>query len=159
MSIEIKINIVIRIGTITIPTGTEIKKFPHIVIEKSEDKHKHSSDKKPSNSHYSSSYKEKSDLKVPNSGSSVSIKTDSALMNISSSLTDSTTLPSSNSDDLMKNILNDSFNSPVKTPNDPVQSVPVKKKDRPHKVKIQKPKSTDILGDILKDMNKCDPHI
>ncbi|CAH1153537.1 unnamed protein product [Phaedon cochleariae] len=58
-----------------------------------------------------------------------------------------------------KSVVSDTVNtSPIKQPSE----VSPVKKHRPLKIKIQKvqkPQSTDFLGDILKDMNKCDPHI
>nr|CAH7723216.1 unnamed protein product [Callosobruchus chinensis] len=46
----------------------------------------------------------------------------------------------------------------IPTKNEKTESPPIKK-HKSVKLKIQKPQSTDILGDILKDMNKNDPHI
>ncbi|CAG9855313.1 unnamed protein product [Phyllotreta striolata] len=62
-----------------------------------------------------------------------------------------------------------STDNPIKLTETPVKSIdtpakliesPVKKhRDKSTKLKIQKPQSTDVLGDILKDMNKCDLNI
>ncbi|KAJ8923618.1 hypothetical protein NQ315_010197 [Exocentrus adspersus] len=137
---------------------------------KSSDKYKRTIDKKHSSSSSSSSSKKTESKSASNSSSSTSIKVS---LNDSTSTTNSTTTNQSalettpptrlNEESPIKSISasSDSFNSsPTKTSSESAPTTPGKKhKERLHKIKIQKPKSTDILGDILKDMNKCDPHI
>ncbi|EFA12813.1 lysine-specific demethylase 9 [Tribolium castaneum] len=115
------------------------------------DKYKSSSEHK---SRHKSSHSHHKDAKKAPSEKNNCIKTSvssstSSLSSTSVPKTPST--PNSNDNTPMQRLLGDSLTSPLKH----------KSEKKPQKI-IKRPRlsqSADVLGDILKDMNKCDPHI
>ncbi|XP_057666420.1 uncharacterized protein LOC130900090 isoform X1 [Diorhabda carinulata] len=93
-----------------------------------------------------------SDTSTYKTSSSDSLKLTSSDTSILS--TDSVTMQS-HVEESTKSVADSASVSPTKVLDSPVK----KHKEKSFKIKIQKPQSTDVLGDILKDMNKCDPHI
>nr|CAI5844346.1 unnamed protein product [Callosobruchus analis] len=127
------------------------------------DKHKHSVDRKHSSHHTGSKELEtkssSSDIKSSSSSEFRSSSSSNILSSHSSgelTATESNTVTECASP--VKITSTTSTSNITTTKSEKTESSPIKK-HKSVKLKIQKPQSTDILGDILKDMNKNDPHI
>ncbi|CAH1979312.1 unnamed protein product [Acanthoscelides obtectus] len=126
------------------------------------DKHKHSEKLKQNSNNTGSK-----ELMTKTSSSDIKSSSSSDMRSTSSS----TILSSNSSSELIPTSVSEVTDSisPVKSINPPASNISPTKSDKSEsspikkhksvKLKIQKPQSTDILGDILKDMNKNDPHI
>lgn len=148
--------------------------------------HKHNSERKQSSHHNSHKDKEKNqESKVINSGECIQTgqlssmpllgsnqnsqnhtetptKKPQEYQNSTPSKSADASTPSADTPVKMMDTPVKSTDTPIKSTDTPIKSTdtPVKKhREKPIKIKIQKPQSTDVLGDILKDMNKCDLNI